>query len=392
MPLDAVIFDIDGTLVDTNEAHARAWAQALEQHGFGLPVSRLRSEIGKGGPKLMEDVLGAEAAAAHGEALRTAHGEHYRAILDAEGARIFPDAVARVEAAKTAGLRTAIATAAEEDDFTHVLKASGLDVVDRVDAVVNGSDVEESKPAPDVVSTAAQKLGVSPAQCAMVGDTPYDAVASLRAGAVCLGVCTGVHTPEDMHRAGARASYDDPTDLMAHLDEALDRAAPSTLRLTPERMAALMDEALGAAQAGMEAGELPIGSVLVDGTGHIIGRGHNATRATGNPTAHAEINAFADAAGQDLRAERGLLLVTTLEPCIMCLGAALEAQVDTIIYALEAPENGGVQRCRPTDRPGSPMPRMVSGVRAEASRELLAAWKEQNDASGFVTRLLAAVQ
>lgn len=391
MPLDAVIFDVDGTLVDTNEAHARAWAQALKQHGYSLPVSRLRPEIGKGGPKLMEDVLGAEAVEADGDALRTAHGEHYRAILDAEGARIFPDAVALVEAVNTAGLRTAVATAAEEDDFSHVLDAAGLDLIDRVDAVVNGSNVEESKPAPDVVSAAAQKLDLSPAQCAMVGDTPYDAMASLRAGAVCLGVCTGVHSAADMRRAGARASYADPADLLVHLEEALDRAAPAAIRLTPERMAALMDEALDEARAGLEDGEMPIGSVLVDGNGHIVGRGHSTVQATGNPTAHAELNAFADATGHDVRAERGLLLVTTLEPSIMGLGAALEAQVDTVIYALDAPENGGTQRCRPTDDPESYMPRIVRGVKADASRALLTTWQEQNNRAGFVERLLAAV-
>jgi tRNA(Arg) A34 adenosine deaminase TadA len=102
------------------------------------------------------------------------------------------------------------------------------------------------------------------------------------------------------------------------------------------------------------------------------------------------MNAFADAAGRDLRAEQGILLVTTLEPCVMCLGAALEAQVDTIIYALEAPENGGTARCRPLDRPGSFMPRLVGGVSAAESRALLTAWQEQHGTSGFVKRLLAS--
>ncbi len=387
MPLDAVIFDIDGTLVDTNEAHARTWAQAFRQHGYGLPISRVRPEIGKGGPKLLESVIGAEAAEADGDGLRAAHSTHYHALLDAEGARVFPEAVALVEAVKAAGLRTAVATAAEEDELAHVLEAAGLDLAARVDAVVNGSDVETSKPAPDVVHVAAEKLGLSPAQCALIGDTPYDAIASLHAGAVCLGVCTGVHTADDMHRAGARASYADPADLLAHLDEALERAAPSRMRFTPEWMAALMDEALDEARAGLDAGELPIGSVLVDGTGRVVGRGHHAVRAAGNPTAHAALNAFADAAGRGALADPALVLVTTLEPGVIGLGAALEARVDTVVYALAAPENGGALRCRPANRPESPMPRLVGGIRAEASRELFAMWQETRGASDFVRRL-----
>lgn len=384
MPLDAIIFDIDGTLVDTNETHARAWAQALAEHGVGLPVSRLLPEIGKGGPKLLEDVLGPEEAAAHGEELRMAHGAHYRTLLDEEGARLFPDAVALIEAVRAEGLLTAVATAAEEDDFERVLEAAGLDLTERVDAVVNGSDVEQSKPAPDVVNATAEKLGVVPAQCAMIGDTPYDAMASLRAGAVCLGVCTGVHTSDEMRRVGARASYADPAELLAHLPAALDRAAPAAIRLTPDRMAALMGEALDVARAGFEAGELPAGSVLVDRNGYVIGRGHSTTQATGSPTAHATMNAFADVAGHDLRAEQGLLLVATLEPSIMGVGAALEARVDTIIYALDAPQHGGTQRCRPPDRPGSYMPRLVGGIEAGASRALFAAWREQYGPSNAV--------
>lgn len=389
LPLDAVIFDIDGTFVDSNPLHARAWVKAFKQHDLSLPVGRFEAEIGKGSSEMLRDLLGPEPARAQGAALREAHGTHYHAILDDEGVHVFTKAVAVLEAVQEKGLPTAIATAADRRDLEHVLDVAGLDLLHRVDAVVAGSDVARSKPAPDVVEAAAQKLGVSPAQCAMIGDTPYDAMASLRAGSVCLGVRTGVHTAADMHRAGARASYAHPADLLGHLDEALSRAAPASIRLTPERMQALMNEALDEARAGLERGEVPIGSVLVDGAGQVIGRGRNTAQASGTVTAHAEMNAFADAAGRDLRAEQGILLVTTLEPCVMCLGAALEAQVDTIIYALEAPENGGTARCHPLDRPGSFMPRLVGGVSAGESRALLTAWQEQHGTSGFVKRLLA---
>jgi len=389
MPIDAVIFDIDGTFVDSNPLHARAWAQAFADHGLGLPARRFEAEIGKGSPEMLHDLLGPETAHEREAALCETHGVHYHALLDGEGVRVFPQAVALLEAVQAKGLPTAVATAADRRDLEHVLDVAGLNLAGRVEAVVAGSDVARSKPAPDVVEAAAQTLGVAPAQCAMIGDTPYDATASLHAGAVCLGVCTGFHGADAMRRAGARASYADPADLLDHLDEALDAAAPMAIHLTPDRMQALMEEALDVARAGFDEGEIPIGSVLVDGAGRVIGRGHNTARAAGTVTAHAEMNAFADAAGHDLRAERGLTLITTLEPCVMCLGAALEAQVDTVIYALGAPENGGLARCLPTDRPGSFMPRCIGGVGAAASRALLAQWQEQHGGSGFVKRLLA---
>lgn len=392
MPLDAVIFDVDGTFVDSNPLHARAWARAFEEHGIGLPARRIEAEIGKGSAEMLSDLLGAEGSTDRITHLIEAHGAHYHALLEAEGVRVFPEAVALLEAVRARGLHTALATAADRHNLEHVLDVAGLNLAERVDAVVAGSDVDRSKPAPDVVEAAADALNLSPAQCAMIGDTPYDALASRRAGAVCLGVCTGVHTPSDMHRAGARASYTAPAELLQHLDEALHRAAPASIRLTPARMRALMDHALDQARAGMAQGEIPIGSVLVDGAGQVIGHGHNTARSTGRITAHAEMNALDDAAGHDVRSMPGLLLVTTLEPCVMCLGAAFETPVDTIIYALEAPENGGVERCEPTDRPGGALPRIVGGVQARASHQLLAEWQARYGPSGFVQRLLADVR
>jgi tRNA(Ile)-lysidine synthase len=152
-----------------------------------------------------------------------------------------------------------------------------------------------------------------------------------------------------------------------------------------------MDEALTAARKGGEAGEIPIGSVVVDGDGTILGRGCNRARETGSYTRHAEIEALEDAAGMDLPDRSGVVLVTTLEPCAMCLGAAVEGGIDTVVYALEAPENGAVGRMRPSRAPGGVLPRFVAAVRREESRRLLAEWQAEHG-SGFARRLLARLQ
>lgn len=188
--------------------------------------------------------------------------------------------------------------------------------------------------------------------------------------------------------AGARGTYATLADLTANLDPALHRLGPQSVSLTLERMEALMDEALAAARDGMEAGEIPIGSVVADADGTVLGRGCNRVRATGRHTHHAEMAAFDDAAGTDLKDRDGVILVTTLEPCVMCFGAALQGRVETIVYAHEAPDNGAAGRVGPNRAPGSLLPRMVFGVRRAESRALLADWHE-TAGSGFTERLFA---
>lgn len=102
-----------------------------------------------------------------------------------------------------------------------------------------------------------------------------------------------------------------------------------------------MREALTVAEAGMDAGEAPIGAVIARGDGSVVAAGYNRLNKTRNKTAHAEMVAFADAAGKVPLDARDLLLVSTLEPCVMCTGAAMEAAVDTIVYALKAPADSG---------------------------------------------------
>jgi tRNA(Arg) A34 adenosine deaminase TadA len=153
----------------------------------------------------------------------------------------------------------------------------------------------------------------------------------------------------------------------------------------------LMREALAVARAGMDAGEAPIGCVLARGDGAIVARAYNEQNRTRNKIAHAEIVAFHRAAGKVPLDARDLILVSTLEPCVMCTGAAMEAAVATIVYGLRAPADSGTGRVQPPQSPESQMPRIVGDVLAGESRRLFEQWLERNrgtEQARFVEQLL----
>ena len=393
--LTAFLFDLDGTLADTNEAHAQSWVQGLADHGYTLDIDRVRPEMGKGGDNLFPDLFGKDAEARDGEAVRKSVGTAYEKIAAKEKLTLFDGAVELLAELKRRGIRTALATSSGESDLKATFGSIGVDLREHVDEVVMKDDVEKSKPYPDIVLAALEKLKLSPAECAMVGDTPHDAEAAKRAGVIAIGFVAGkMNDAPTLMRAGARRVYDGPADLLAHLDEALEAVSPSRVRLTQDRLEAMMREALAAAEDGMAAGEAPIGCAIFDGEGRVIVRGYNEMNATQNKTAHAEIVTFAKAAGKLPLDARDFVLVSTLEPCVMCTGAAMEAAVDTIVYALQAPADSGSSRVRPPESPESQMPRIVGRVLADESRQLFERWLDQHRGepqAAYVEQLLARV-
>jgi tRNA(adenine34) deaminase len=229
---------------------------------------------------------------------------------------------------------------------------------------------------------------LSPAQCVLITDSA-DAVESSRSsGLVCLAI--GADT-DRLRTAGARAVYRSPDDLMNRLDDALHIASPGSAKLTHSMAESLMRRALEIARAAMDAGEAPIGCVLARGDGGVIATGHNQQNRTQNKTAHAEIVTFANAAGKTPLDARDLILISTLEPCVMCTGAAMEAAVDTILYALPAPADSGTRRVACPTSPESQMPRIVGQILAHESRGLFEAFLTRNprpEQKQFVEQLL----
>jgi HAD superfamily hydrolase (TIGR01509 family) len=395
MALDAVIFDIDGTLIDSNGAHVEAWGRAFVHFAYAIPCDRIAVEIGKGGDQLVPSVLGEAAEERHGEALRKAQREEFLGIARSRQLPVFPGVRALLDTLRRRGLRTALATSSNEEHLEGLLQSAGLDLRKCVDLLVTADDAEASKPAPDLVTAAVERLGLSPAQCAMVGDTIYDAEACKGAGVVCLGVLSGGNTASALLAAGARSVWRDAADLLAHLDDVLQRASPGTARLSVDMLERLMREALCAAREALERGEVPIGCLLVRGDGTLVSRAHNEMRHTGVRTAHAEMVAFARANGAIPPGARDVILVSTLEPCVMCTGAAMETAVDTIVYGLEAPADSGSTRVRPPDGPDSQMPRIVGGVLRDESRALFEEWLRVNgnaEQRPYVELLLAGTR
>lgn len=178
----------------------------------------------------------------------------------------------------------------------------------------------------------------------------------------------------------------------------------NSIALNPEEKERLMREALAEARKGMSEGEAPIGSVLAlpnkttPGKARIIARGHNRVNALQRKMAHAEIVTFENAGSDNgeppalpLDAEE-IILVSTLEPCVMCLGAAMEVGVTDILFGLEAPADNGTKRVKPPESPETTAPKIEGGILAEESRDLFEQWlegKEGTEQAKFVEQLLA---
>lgn len=209
MTVKAILFDIDGTLVDSNDLHANAWVQAFAKHGHVVDRRAIRDQIGKGGdvlvPSLLPDLPEKEV-----EKLSDAHGEVFKSrYLDL--VKPFPaahDLLARVH---EAGLKVALASSASKGELNHYLKL--LDVEHLVDASTTIDDVKTSKPAPDIVAVALEKLGLAGDEALFVGDTPYDVEAGAKAGVATIAVLSGGFSREALD--GAKAVYDDAGALLA---------------------------------------------------------------------------------------------------------------------------------------------------------------------------------
>lgn len=204
-----VLFDVDGTLVDTNYLHTVAWGEAFRAHGYDVPMCTIHSLIGQGSERLVDSVLGHD-----DDAVVDAHSDIYGGRLHV--LRAFDGAADLLRRAKRAGLQVVLATSASSHEVEHLLRT--LDADDVIDHVTGKDDVEDSKPAPDIVAAAIEGAGLAPKDVVFVGDTVWDVLATKRLDVGCVGVLTGGIAEAALREAGAVAIYQSAAELLADFD------------------------------------------------------------------------------------------------------------------------------------------------------------------------------
>ncbi|MCK6544739.1 HAD family hydrolase [Myxococcota bacterium] len=224
MHLYGVILDIDGTLIDSNDAHALSWVEALASHGLRVPFEAVRPLIGMGGDKVLAALVDVDADGEQGRAIKALRVERFRARL-AE-LRPFTGARALVERLLQRGHELVVGTSAESDLVDALLDVA--EVRDLLPKRTTSDDAERSKPDPDIVEAAADALDTSAARV-MLGDTPYDLAAAHSAGHACIAIRAGGWWT-DAAFASAAAIYDDPAHLLRELDRSPLAAPPRPSR------------------------------------------------------------------------------------------------------------------------------------------------------------------
>lgn len=214
--IEAVIFDFDGTLVDSVDMHAETWERAFARFGKNIGFHALRSQIGKGGDQLMPEFLDEAELKAFGEDLEKTRGEIFQEEY-LHRVRGFPGAADLLSEIRKRGRRIALASSAKADELEIYKKAAGVEGL--TDVETSSDDAEKSKPHPDIFQAALKKLKLEPDKVVVIGDTPYDADAARKAGIASIGVLCGGFKDEDIRKGGADRIYRDPQDLLARIDE-----------------------------------------------------------------------------------------------------------------------------------------------------------------------------
>ncbi len=217
--IEAVIFDVDGTLVDSVDLHAQAWKEAFKQFGKDVPYQQVRRQIGKGGDQLLPVFFSTEELESFGQEL-----EEYRSKIFKRDAlsrvRAFPSVRELFERIKQNGKRIALASSAKEDELKVYKKIANIE--DLVEEETSADDADKSKPHPDIFVAALQRVGAKPERVAVVGDTPYDAEAARKAGIkYIIGLLSGGFPEADLRAAGMCEIYQDPADLLEHYEESV---------------------------------------------------------------------------------------------------------------------------------------------------------------------------
>ena len=208
----AVLFDVDGTLIDSNYLHVQAWYRAFTEAKVEVEAWRIHRSIGMDGSRLLASL--AEAVDEDTRArLKDLHSQFYQETTPL--LRRLPGAREVLEAVDQLGLQIVLATSAPEDELSILREVLACE--DLLSAVTSSNDVDTAKPEPDIVQVALERAGVDVAHAVFVGDTVWDVEACKRAGVPTIGVLSGGVSRGELETAGAQAVFDDPRDLCDHL-------------------------------------------------------------------------------------------------------------------------------------------------------------------------------
>jgi HAD superfamily hydrolase (TIGR01549 family) len=217
--LKAVIFDIDGTLIDSVDLHAQAWQEAFAKFGKHVGFDEVRSQIGKGGDQLLPVFLSKEEQRRFGEELDKFRGELWKAKYMSR-VKPLPGARQLVWRVKEEGLQVALASSAKSDEIEFYKRVAHIE--DLVEEQTSADDAERSKPHPDIFEAALARLNdVDAREAVTIGDSPYDAIAASKLKMTSIGVLSGGFPEEELWRAGYSEIYRDCEDLLERYDGSL---------------------------------------------------------------------------------------------------------------------------------------------------------------------------
>ncbi len=211
-----MILDVDGTLVDSNGAHARAWVDAFAEHGITVPYERVLRSVGMGGDKLMPAVSGLTEDSLIGTRISRRRGEIFQHTYF-PAVRPFPRVRELLQRFRDDGFTLTVASSAKQDELDPLLERAG--VRDLIVSTTSSDDAERSKPEPDIVAAALKEAGSAPRTAIMLGDTPYDVEAARRAGVTIVALECGGWRRHDL--AGAVEVYGSPADLLARYEASI---------------------------------------------------------------------------------------------------------------------------------------------------------------------------
>jgi HAD superfamily hydrolase (TIGR01509 family) len=207
----AVLFDVDGTLVDTSYLHAVTWWEAFTQAGHEVPMAQVHRAIGMGSDQILDALLPGGRDKGEDAGIIAAHSALYSVYWSR--LRPLPGAASLLRACRQHGLRVVLASSAGPDELAVMREAIGAE--DAIDEVTSAGDAEASKPAPDLVQVALEKVGLGPADAVFVGDAVWDVEACQSAGVPCIGVLSGGVSAAELLAAGAVRVYQDAAELLS---------------------------------------------------------------------------------------------------------------------------------------------------------------------------------